>query len=164
MTHVLVLDDDLPCRDTMRESLEAAGFDVTTVSGMEVGAMLQGVRPNCLVVSTTLAAGRERAIALVREVRAADPLVGIVVVANGDIDIVEKEISGLDVWAVVEKPNDLDKLPAKVEKACEFAAIPVDTKAKFQNEIQMQTMMLKRVKRETPRGGRARRQPRSLGD
>lgn len=151
MTHVLVLDDDLSCRDTMRDSLEAAGFDVTTVSGMEVREVLQGVRPNCIVVATTLESGRESAISLVRDTRAADPRVGIVVVANGDIDLVEKEISGLDVWAVVEKPNDLDKLASKVEKACEFAAIPVDTKEKLADDFEMQTMMLQRVKRETRR-------------
>ena len=152
MTHVLVLDDDQPCRDTMRDSLEAAGFDVTAVSGLEeVANVLRGVRPNCIVVATTLVTGRESAIDLVRTTRAADPKVGIVIVANGDIDLVEKEISGLDVWAVVEKPGDLEKLPDKVERACEFAAIPVDTKAKLADDLEMQTMMFQRVKRETRR-------------
>lgn len=151
MTHVLVLDDDRPCLTAMQNYLEAAGFDVTAVTASEGEGVLRHVRPNCLVVSTTLDAGREWAIDLVRATRAADPRIGIVVVANGDIDQVEKEISGLDVWAVVEKPNDIEKLPSKVEKAVEFAAIPVDAKAKLADDFQMQAMMLKRVKRETRR-------------
>lgn len=151
MTHVLVLDDDRPCLDAMQDYLEAAGFEVTAVRAEEAETVLRSVRPNCLVVSTTLEAGRKWAIDLVRATRAADPRIGIVVVANGDIDQVEKEISGLDVWAVVEKPHDIEKLPSKVEMACEFAEIPVDTKAKFADDLQMQAMMLQRVKRETRR-------------
>lgn len=163
MSHVLVLDDDAPCRETMRRVLASAGFEVTVVDGAEVEAVLAGVRPNCLVVSTTLSAGRQKAIDLVRATRAADPRIGIVVVANGDIDQVEEEISGLDVWAVVEKPNDLDKLAEKVGRACEFAAIPVDVKAKLADDMQMQTMMFQRVKRETRRMT-TRRRPRPTGD
>ena len=151
MTHVLVLDDDLSCREIMCAALEAAGFDVTTVDGVNARDVLRGVRPNCLVVATTLETGRESAIDLVRATRAADPRIGIVVVANGDIDLVLKETSGLEVWAVVEKPNDLGKLPDKVEKAVEFAAIPVDTKAKFADDLEMQAIAFQRVKRETRR-------------
>ena len=149
MDHVLVLYDDLACRDAMRNSLEAAGFDVTMVNEMEIEDVLAGVRPNCMVVATTLAAGRERAIDLVRTIRESNKNLGIVIVANGDSELVEKEIRGLEVWAVVEKPGDLDKLPDKVRTACEFAAIPTDTKEKLADDMMTQTMAFQRVKRET---------------
>ena len=131
MIHVLVIDDDLSCRDAMRDFLEEAGFDVTAAGGQEGRTILEGVRPACLVVATTLAAGRETALELVREVRASDPRLGIVVVANGDIAQVDHETKGLDVWAIIEKPHDIEKLPAKVRKAVEYSEMSVDCKDKI---------------------------------
>jgi DNA-binding NtrC family response regulator len=151
MEHVLVLDDDLACREAMQGYLERDGFYVTTASDEDILPLLQGVRPRCLVIATTLDGGRERALDLVRSTRESDPNVGIVVVANGDIDLVEKAITGLDVWAVVQKPNDIEKLPSKVKKACEFAAMSIDQKEKLVDDLTTQTIMFRRVKRETSR-------------
>lgn len=149
MTHVLVIDDDLSCRDEMRRFLESAGFDVTAAGGQEGRSILTGVRPACLVVATTLDAGRETALEMVREVRASDPRLGIVIVANGDIAQVDDETKGLDVWAVIEKPWDIEKLASKVQKAVEYSEMSVDCKDKIAGNLQMQAMALQRVKRES---------------
>ncbi|HUU23268.1 MAG TPA: hypothetical protein VM389_12110 [Phycisphaerae bacterium] len=151
MTHVLVIDDDLNCRNEMQALLESAGFDVTAAGGQEGCSILEGVRSACLVVATTLASGRETAIQMVRNVRAADSRLGIVVVANGDIEQVEDETSGLDVWAVIEKPYELEKLAAKVGKAVEFSEMSMDCKDRIADNLQTQAMAFQRVKRETQR-------------
>lgn len=133
----------------MGDLLIDEGFEVTAAGGAEGRSLLDVMRANCVVVATTLANGREGAIDLVRAVRERDPRVGIVVVANGDIELVDKEISGLDVWAVVGKPGDLEKVPCKVKTACEFSAIPLDEKTRMAEGLQAEVANFRRVKRST---------------
>lgn len=149
MNHVLVIDDDLASRNLVGDLLTDEGFEVTAAGGMEGRGLLDVMRTNCVVVATTLTDGRAGALDLVRDIRERDPRVGIVVIANGDIDLVDKEVSGLDVWAVVEKPGDLEKVPCKVRTACEFSAIPLDTKTKMAEDLQAEVAHFRNVKRST---------------
>lgn len=161
MNHVLVIDDDLASRNQMGDLLTDEGFEVTAAGGMEGRSLLDVMRTNCVVVATTLNDGRAGALDLVRTIRERDPRVGIVVVANGDIEFVDKEISGLDVWAVIEKPDDIEKISCKVRTACEFSAIPLDTKTKMAEDLQAEVAHFRSAKRST---GKIRTRKHTLGE
>lgn len=144
---ILVVDDDLVSRETMRGVLEASGFVAASAGAMEASDLLLAMPVDCLVVATSLAGGP--AEDLVRRVREGDPRIGIVIVAEGCQNGIEAATSGLDVWAIVPKPVEARLLAQKVRTACEYAQMPSSTKTKLANNIQAEVAHFQRVKRES---------------
>lgn len=147
LNQVLVVDDSPDGRFLLGDALLAAGFDVATAARPQASGMIDALRPACVVVAADLSAV---AIRTVRDVRSQAPRSGLVIVAeNGYADIVEEQVSGLDVWAVVPRAAKPECLVEKVRHAIELASISPERQRAFESEISAEVAHFRQAKRET---------------
>ena len=109
---VLVIDDDVQVRDTVRAILERAGFEVAVAADGEEGLTLHGANPAHVVISDIIMPGKE-GIETIIALRRAHPDLGIIAMSGampgGNLDFLEfAEKLGTD--RILTKPFSAEKL------------------------------------------------------
>lgn len=124
---VVLVDDHALIRDGLRRALEAHGQFAVVAESSSVAAGRAAIRahaPDVVVVDIRLADGN--GLDLVRELRAADPSVGIVVITMyaGDAQMVEAHKAGASAYATKDAPTSevLAAVRAAMEKPDGFFA------------------------------------------
>lgn len=144
---VLVVDDDPAGRSALGDALLAAGFDVATAGRQQAGGLLDALHPACVVVAADLSAVALRSV---RDVRRQSPGAGLVVVAeNGYAEVVEEQVGGLDVWAVVPRSAKAECLVGKVRHAIELAAISPERQRALADELSAEVVHFRQAHRDT---------------
>jgi len=139
---VLVVEDDPGTRNLIVAGLGQRGYGVKAVESAELGLEARKFEPyDVLLVDFMLP--EKNGVDFVREVRKADDKVGIVMMTSLQPDKLSESIEGLGVWAVVEKPFDLDCLEEKVKEACELAHLPDDKSEEISRQFDMETTKLR---------------------
>ncbi len=115
--HVLVVDDDLDIRDTLREILEHEGYLVATArNGLEGLGCAKLLRPELILLDLFMPVmdGTE-----FRRRQLSDPEIAAipVVVVSAAVNL-EERVSALGVAGLIEKPLHLDALFELVARFC----------------------------------------------
>jgi DNA-binding response OmpR family regulator len=149
---IMVIEDDLSQRMQLVKSLGRHGFNVGAVGSGEqaVNEFISGVF-HCILVDYTLPG--INGIETIRRLRGLDPKVGFVVLTGHDPEKVEREIEGLDVWAVCRKPASAEVLIAKIENASELAAMSPEREEQIFHAFEQETTALRECCREAPKTG-----------
>src|SRR4051812_1787592 len=116
---VLVVDDDPAVRSTVRELLADCGFETDAASDGDAGlARVEEFRP-AVVVADVLMPGFG-GLALLRELRARHPEVGVILMSGGgSIESALRAVRDEGALDYFEKPIDNAKLCAAVGRAVE---------------------------------------------
>jgi CheY-like chemotaxis protein len=122
MVHVLVVDDDLAIRETLRFALEDAGYDVSLAAGGEdaLAAVRASANPLVVLLDRVMPHPDGEAVlaAVQSERRLADRHAYVLVTASPGR--ISPELAGMLTSLrapVVEKPFDVEELLATVELA-----------------------------------------------
>ncbi len=115
---ILLVDDEPVIRFGIRNFLDAKGFEVDEAASLETGlAAFQRSRPDAVVLDYMLPDGN--ALDLIRELRAVDPQVPVIVLTgHGSIDLAVRAIKeGAENF--LTKPVELAALQVVLERALE---------------------------------------------
>src|SRR3569623_3841303 len=121
--HVLIVDDDPRVRSMLARYLKGEGFRVDEAAyGVAMRACLARAMPDLVLLDLTLPG--EDGLTLARELRAARPGIGIVMV-TGRTDVVDTVV-GLEVGAddYVAKPFNLREVLARIRTVLRRARPP----------------------------------------
>jgi DNA-binding NtrC family response regulator len=114
--HVLVADDELLIRESIRGVLERRGYDVVlAASGAEAAARFREDRPDIVVLDLVL--GDDDGLGLLQRFRAESSEIKVLVVsAHGSI---ERAVAAMKLGAYdfIKKPFDLEEIAAAVANA-----------------------------------------------
>jgi DNA-binding NtrC family response regulator len=116
---VLVIDDDPAVRETVRAALAGCGFETDAATDGDAGlARVAEFRP-AVVLADVLAPGLD-GLALLRELRARHPEVGVILMSGaGSIDSALRAVREEGALDYFEKPFDDARLCAAVSRAVE---------------------------------------------
>ena len=113
---ILVVDDDAPTRDLLKEELEHEGFAVELANGGRAGVERVKRGGVDLVVSDVKMPDLD-GLDLLREVRAAEPSLYVIIVTGfGSIDTAIRAVK-LGAYDFLTKPFDTDHLLLTIDKA-----------------------------------------------
>lgn len=119
MTRVLVVDDELDARHTMREILQGSGFDVSLARTGSIAVRIQRENPATVVV-LDMRLKKMDGIETCRRIREFDSIVEFVGVSNYDEEYRHRAAqAGIDLWVPkpLVKAKKRDKLVQAVRRA-----------------------------------------------
>jgi DNA-binding NtrC family response regulator len=82
MARILIIDDNVPTRDILRQALERVGHEVVEASDGRVGIEHQRTRPAEVIITDILMPGQE-GFETIRELRRDFPTTGLIAMSGG---------------------------------------------------------------------------------
>lgn len=114
--HLLIIDDEEPIRDILRETLTIAGYRVTAVSNPVEALQVIRIDPPTLVI-TDLQLVDSDGFEVIEQVKALDPTIPIIILSGMlfDLDEIPDEVSK-KIAAYIPKTSSLSTILQEVKK------------------------------------------------
>jgi len=126
MASILILEDDDMFRGFLVDALTSAGHEVRGAADGEIGLRMFNAQPADLVLTDTIMPGKD-GIATVRELRKANPTLGIIAMSGGvakNSPLYLDLAQGLGADRTLQKPFRLDALIKTVEEVLALGDLP----------------------------------------
>lgn len=115
--NVLVVDDELELRRAVVFDLKRRGCNIFEAAcGAEAAEIVKNNRIDIIVSDVRMPNGS--GVDLLKEVRANNPNLPIVLLATGFADLSEPEALSMGAYALIEKPINRQKMLGLLERSC----------------------------------------------
>lgn len=144
---LMILEDDPNLRGVFTIRLNDMGHSVTPVASAE--AALQYFKPgefDCLFVNSRLP--KMSGLDFVKQVRAQDDKVGIVISTKDNKAEIDRLCDGLGVWSVVSKSDPIELINEKIHEACELSHLSPEKEAAFIESLNEESKHLQAIRED----------------
>ena len=121
-TRILIIDDETPVRQTLRENLEECGFEVREAPDGDEGLRSIDLKAPPHIVITDIIMPRKEGLETIIEIRKKFPGIKLLAISGGGrtrtmdfLELAEK----LGAHAILPKPIDMDELEQTVRRLTE---------------------------------------------
>ncbi len=116
MNKILVADDDKLIRWSLKEILSREGYEVDTVaSSLEVIQQIENF-PYSLIF-TDFEIDDENCLHTIRKIKSFQPNVKVIILSALSRQVIESQLGGLDIFAIIEKPFQSDHILSTSKEA-----------------------------------------------